>query len=367
LDFAKWALSTLGLPSGAKILDPWSGSGTTAAACAALGLTSCNFDLSPVMVILGRARLSSEEDFQSTILVLEELYKGFKSNESVSFETIGARLRCRERTTSAVFSICLAALYPLARELLKDQKTKNPTWYRKDTSLGDVSLSASWLFDRWVGLVNDLDQWSSQTRDLRKAAATRFAEADSRKLPLANASQDGFLTSPPYLTRIDYVHATLPEFLLLEAFCGSQEKRRLRELMIGSPLTTGRFDGGAKIDSLYVNTVLDAVADHSSKASSTYYLSFIKRYFIGLEVSVAEISRTLKSGGRGCIVVQSSHYKEIEIDLTKAVAEIAGSFGLELFLTAEFGSLRSISLVNTRAHEAAKAPKSEFALFFRKE
>jgi len=78
------------------------------------------------------------------------------------------------------------------------------------------------------------------------------------------------------------------------------------------------------------------------------------------------IAKVLKVGGRGCLVVQSSHYKEIEIDLAKAVISLATDLGLRHIETVEFISKRSMSLVNTRAHEEARKPKAESAVFLQR-
>lgn len=79
------------------------------------------------------------------------------------------------------------------------------------------------------------------------------------------------------------------------------------------------------------------------------------------------IAKVLKGGARGCMVVQSSNYKEIKVDLARAVISLGDELGLRHETTFEFDTRRSISLVNSRAHHEARKPKSESAVFFRKE
>ncbi|MEL6324215.1 MAG: DNA methyltransferase, partial [Pseudomonadota bacterium] len=55
--FASEILKSASLPEGAKILDPWNGSGTTTYAADRLGFNAVGLDLNPVMVIVARARL----------------------------------------------------------------------------------------------------------------------------------------------------------------------------------------------------------------------------------------------------------------------------------------------------------------------
>ena len=71
LDFAEWALRELRLSNDALILDPWNGSGTTAAACARLRVSCKGYDINPVMVHLGRARVASNADFDEAAELID--------------------------------------------------------------------------------------------------------------------------------------------------------------------------------------------------------------------------------------------------------------------------------------------------------
>jgi DNA modification methylase len=55
--FASSILRTSGLSSESTVLDPWNGSGTTTYAASKLGIPTIGFDINPVMVVVGRARL----------------------------------------------------------------------------------------------------------------------------------------------------------------------------------------------------------------------------------------------------------------------------------------------------------------------
>lgn len=79
------------------------------------------------------------------------------------------------------------------------------------------------------------------------------------------------------------------------------------------------------------------------------------------------IEKVLKNGAMGCMVVQSSHYKEIEIDLASVIISLGAELGLRHYSTTEFNTRRSISLVNSRAHADARKPEGESAVFFKKE
>src|SRR5215204_4701060 len=59
--FVEDIVSTLRVPQGGLIIDPWNGAGTTTAAAAELGLPARGFDINPAAVMIGRARLLGPE------------------------------------------------------------------------------------------------------------------------------------------------------------------------------------------------------------------------------------------------------------------------------------------------------------------
>ena len=366
LNFAEWALEELGLPDGALIIDPWNGSATTAAACARSGVSFYGYDISPVMVHLGRARVASAIDFDDAKELIGTVDEIVKTGKTTSVAEIGSAFRELPVSSESAHSIAIAALFPIARRLLVKSKTKNPSWFKKGADLRDEVLQRDELFSTWKTLLDDVALWRSTQEDA-DGVSIIIERGDSRKSLGRKDAFDGLLTSPPYLTRLDYVQATLPEFLLLKEFETVPDIQRLRRSMLGSPLTSGRPTHSVDRLPGRIRALLDRIANHESKASDAYYHRFFSTYFVDLHASMRNIGKVLKSGASGCIVVQSSHYKEIEVDLVSAVKLLGEVVGLTHIKTVGFDSRRSMSLVNSRAHADARKPKSEFAIFLRKE
>lgn len=366
VDFAIWALEKLELPDGALVLDPWNGSGTTAAACARLGISCRGYDINPVMVHLGRARVASKTDFEDAFELVDMTVDALDPIEFPTVSQVGRAFKELPVCSESAHSLAITALFPLARRLLRDRKTKNPSWFRKSAALKDVRLVERDLRESWASSLADVALWRSAQDDINGFLIS-VERGDSRKFIGRRDAFHGLLTSPPYLTRLDYVHATLPEFLLLQEFDSTPDIQRLRRSMLGTPLTSDR--PAHSLDRLPgdIKRLLRSIETHDSKASATYYRRFFSTYFVDLQTSIRNINRVLKSGARGCLVVQSSHYKEIEIDLAAAVISMAREAGLAHIETVEFGSRRSMSAVNSRAHEDARKPKSELAVFLGKE
>lgn len=366
LDFAEWALGELKLFPGALVIDPWNGSGTTAAACARFGVSCQGFDINPVMVHLGRARVASSVDFEEAEELISAVDEVMGGDQFIDLRTVGSAFRELPVSNESAHSVAIAALFPYARDLLSVSKTKNPSWFKKGATFDGSPLAKGELFASWRSLLLDVSLWRSTEED-PDGVAISIERGDSRKSLGRKDAFDGILTSPPYLTRLDYVQATLPEFLLLREFDTVPNMLRLRRSMLGSPLTSERPARSLERLPTDIRELLSRIETHASKASASYYHRFFSTYFVDLQASIRNIGKVLKEGALGCMVVQSSHYKEIEVDLASAIVSLGEEFGLRRHLTIEFDSRRSMSLVNSRAHEKARKPKSEFAVFFRKE
>jgi hypothetical protein len=239
LEFAEWALQEMAIPSGGLIVDPWNGSGTTAAACARSGYSFQGYDINPVMVHLGRARVASAADFIEAQEILDTVQEIMGRSRTTTFRRIGTAFREIPVTNEAAHSIAIAALFPYARKVLVAEKTRNPAWYRKGAQLHHLILERGEIFETWKSLLLQVELWRS-TQDDPDGVAIAIERGDSRKSLGRKDAFDGILTSPPYLTRLDYVQATLPEFLILGEFDSVPDLQRLRRSMLGSPLTTGR-------------------------------------------------------------------------------------------------------------------------------
>lgn len=317
------------------------------------------------MVHLGRARVGSSVDFQEADELIDTIRKIVKSVDQVTIASIGDVFRDLPVSNEVAHSIAISALFPYARKLLGANKTKNPSWYKKGASFDQFDLEREHFFREWKKLLRELSLWRSTQEDA-SGVAVSIERGDSRKPLGRREAFDGLLTSPPYLTRLDYVQATLPELLLLAEFDAVPNMERLRRSMLGSPLTSERPEQSVNRLPSGIRELLCRIAAHPSKASATYYYRFFSTYFVDLQASIKNVSKVLKGGSRGCMVVQSSSYKEIEVDLAGAVVSLIEEYGLSHKNTIECGSRRSISLINSRAHAEARKPKNEAAVFFRK-
>src|SRR5205085_12623153 len=147
-----------------------------------------------------------------------------------------------------------------------------------------------------------------------EAPVTNLAtKADIKALPLKDASVDRIITSPPYLTRIDYAMSTMPEMYL---FGDGEVLTAVRHQTMGAPVITKEEKQQKEEWGTLCNEVLDKIKRHSTKAAKSYYWKNIVQYFMDADAALDALMQVLKPRGKGLLVVQSSYFKEVEINLS---------------------------------------------------
>jgi SAM-dependent methyltransferase len=367
-DFAAWALEHMGAKRGQRVLDPWNGSGTTTTAARALGAESVGIELSPVLVSVARARLAPRTDSGKLARYFHELSDCEQTPLVNPIKQLAdwyhrCIIACELNTHGPAASLALCCLFPAVREVHRSLRTSNPSWYSRSPEIAacvdgiELSPGAALLAAEAVAKLHG-------NGIPGRGPAPRLVQTDIRRIELEANSFDYILTSPPYLTRLDYVQATYPELLLMKEINGALDLDALRKSMIGSPLT----DHVAPSETLpaRVKGVLERIKSHSSKASSTYYHRFFSAYFNGMELAFARVLPAVRRGGGICLVVQPSYYKDIYVDLPTLMAEMIAPVGFSLEEFMDFDARSSMASVNSRATSEARKPLHETALFFSK-
>lgn len=129
VEFAEWALGELGLTDGAIVFDPWNGSGTTSAACARRRLSCNGYDINPVMVHLGRARVASRNKISEANSLVDQTEEILQNCSVITVQRIARAFNALPVGDETVRSAAIASLFPLSKELYPVAKSKNPAWY----------------------------------------------------------------------------------------------------------------------------------------------------------------------------------------------------------------------------------------------
>ncbi len=176
---------------------------------------------------------------------------------------------------------------------------------------------------------------------------------DARSMPLADASVDLVVTSPPYANAIDYMRAH--KFSLVWLGSSIPELSALRGEYIGSeragpPRDTALPERPGRV-------VRQLAARDAAKSR------VLRKYFVEMRDVLGEIGRVLRGDSVAVIVVGTSTMREIDVQTHRCLADIARSIGLDVvgiaeraldrnrrMMPARFGG-RKDSLIEKRMHE----------------
>jgi len=378
--FARWALQSMEAKPSSRVYDPWNGAGTTTFAAAAMGAMATGLDLNPSMVIISKARsaqrlgalelLERAESLQSfprgrpPSLTADDPLEGFFNGNTVQAirrverALIDGHVPCDfggdMSDLSEVHALIYTLLFRVCREAAK-QKPSNPTWRQKPKVQSDLSADA--LLDATRRHASLMKSYIVNRADVESVATRR---GDARVDYLATDPFDVLLTSPPYLTRIDYAIKMGLELAVL-----GLRPDALRHQMLGTPLTSHRQDEEA----VPVETaeILRQIREHKSKASATYYDRFFRSYFVDYDKSLSVISSNAALGAIAGFVVQNSYYKQHAIDLAGITSKMMSRHGWEEVRRENFAVFHSLANRNVASRSYLKAKKYEesFIIFRR--
>jgi SAM-dependent methyltransferase len=367
--FATAALRSLELSSKALVLDPWLGSGTTALAAARLGLTPLGVDLNPFAVLLSRAKLASLADAERLVFEARRIValasqarnpRGAVSDKDPLSRWLPAQPAGFVRRVQLLLSPELPAqcdspalnaclLLSAAKAAVKFSSRapgSNPTWTRPGAKR---AVRVGTLSDAFLNAAESLATALRVNGCGDAIHNARFAVSDARRLPFANKSVDAIVTSPPYCTRIDYAVQTMIELAVLGVGSPDTFADLRRELMGTTMLRKDVSTHCATEWPRSVRAFLEAVKRHPTHRSEQYYFRNFQQYFDDAQLALREIARVLKPNARALVVLQTSYYKELEIDLPLLFGELAESAGLAATKVGEVPIRRVMATLNRRA------------------
>ncbi|MGG1398958.1 DNA methyltransferase [Bacillus salipaludis] len=381
-NFVEDMLDFMGAEGDTIVLDPWMGSGTTALVSQKRGIKALGIEINPVMVIFSKAKSANLLDCDIKEICLDiidyslnisltedEFLNNEDSLEYVNKKYLNSlnKIRlaideiCKKLSTTifdkdlldSIKSFFYSVLFRCLRTVGNYKKGKNPTWLVNEVpEVTAEEINVNQLFSQYVvSMINDL-QNSFNDIFSKECTNPSILEGDSRSMPIEDESVDLIVTSPPYLTRIDYAVSTKPELLFLgKNFFGFD---KIRRATMGAPVIA---DKNIKVNEKWGEIVLSflkEVENHPTKASRSYYLPIFLQYFRDMYESLNEIKRVLKQNGQACLVVQSSYFKDIEAKLGDMYVDMATSLGFEAEIIKREEIKNHIAHVNSKSSQYVK-------------
>lgn len=365
--FVRAAIDAIGLTESAHVLDPWGGSGTTGLVCQTLGVQSTLVDINPVVAHFSSARIGKSNIDEKTANKLRKLllssFENAEPNKSqltdvfgkaanavhslkniapefLAEQSVGSNRRAVGTALNSQYSIILAAILSAARICSGTFTGSNPTWPQAPrsgaTRTSEVETVA---LDRLDAMLGELHEKSSG------AKVSQFI-ANSASLPFSSNTFDAVITSPPYLTRIDYAMAMLPELI---CYFDTKDVRQLRSECMGTPAIRATQPQKNLAWGNLCLDVLSSVEHHQSYAAKNYYHKTMVQYFYDAYKSLKEIRRVLNKGGIALLVVQNSYFKDLEIPLAEIYIDMAMHHFGGAEIIARQPVARSLCNINSKA------------------
>ncbi|MBL8277553.1 MAG: hypothetical protein JNL93_12700 [Pelomonas sp.] len=233
---------------------------------------------------------------------------------------------------AALSGAAFIVLSEVLREALRPLRGTNPSWFSRPRHKEQlVQLDRAELHSLLLRAVAGLE---ASSKSAPNARPDHFQWPDLRvcdsRQNLANLGKFNLaITSPPYCTRIDYAVATIPEQLALGELDEIGFLALRREIM-GSVVTEKHSSGPPEVSpTSLLGRTLTAIQNHPTKAAGTYYSRYFSKYFDDLLRSISQLTSVIENG-HIAVVVQSSYFKDVKIDLSGIVTEAMLAKGLTL-------------------------------------
>jgi len=353
-------INILGLSTGAKLLDPFCGSGTTLVEAAHRGIEALGTDLNPLAVFisnakLGALKLSPAELRRSLHRLSRDARRAYVSDDTgVRFEYLSAWFEEKPLQQIEALRKCIEAedadfrpfFLIVASNLLRDFSLQNPA---------DLRIRRRASANQTEHFVDAFTRSAEAAIDRLEAALTiigpvenvgRAFVCDNRYIDahLPEVNFDGAITSPPYATALPYIDTQRLSLVWLELLSPS-EIRSVEGDLIGSR-EMGPAEKRGTLEALISNSA--ALPDNEA----TFCMNLQKalgpddgfrrvampmlmyRYFNLMSQTFEGVGRAMKAGARFALIVGHNHTqlggRRFEIDTPAHLASLAIHRGWEV-------------------------------------
>jgi DNA modification methylase len=337
-----------------KILDPFSGSGTTVLTSSLLGHSAVGIEVNPFLHFTSEIKTKSWNVSSKEIVNdLDNLIRnsrpgsfskleGFSTftnrdgldkwlfNTSVLrrfnnvVEIIDKEIR-PESSSLFLFASLIAAMD--CSNVKKDGKGVRYKKNWKDIAYSGADFERSFK-ELILRIIADIEVSPISPKNVAKIYLS-----DSRtKLGDKNFKEDDFdlvITSPPYLNSFDYTDIYRPELFLGGFVNDNAELQKLRHQTLRSH---AQIDWNPKIvyHSNYLRKFRDMVSANKEQLWSKRIPLMIEAYFDDLSIVLQDIKLRMKKGGQIWLVVSTSAYAGVHIPVDLIIGELGHELGLHL-------------------------------------
>lgn len=335
------------LGEGSWVLDPFCGGGTTLLACKELGINSRGYDILPFSVFLSNVKVKTYNSRE-----LRQQLKNFgKNNGSVprntSLPDIGIANKAFSRDVKKELLILRHKIRKIRNPEVKDfymlgllsilESVSNTSKSGGFLRITKRRVSGKDVLPRYLSrieaMINDVEKFNDT---LRFPAVKSHAEvSDSRQLS-TQRKYDAIITSPPYPNRHDYTRIYGLE-MIFNFIRDNDELKQIRYDTLRSHVEAKKkFEAKDYKQPAIINRIITRVK--KAGLNNSKIPEMISGYFEDMFLSLSQMQRCLKRGGKIALVVSNVRFGGINIPVDQLLAQIGEQAGLSIdaILTARY-------------------------------
>ncbi|MCD6435592.1 MAG: hypothetical protein J7L15_04325, partial [Clostridiales bacterium] len=337
-------LDEFGIDSKSKVLDPFSGCGTTLVACAYRGVKSVGIEISPLLCIVARIkarrwnieklRNSFELEYLSfnrkkTNLVFYEYFKKAYS-EKILKQLLELSSFIKSLDDDEVKDFYTIGLLSILEDISKIRKHGSHYRYLDNSkSVGLQKLNINIISED----VNVYDIFIDSLRKIygdicvvggNPKRTTKIINSSSLNTKLKSQSIDAIITSPPYLNRNNYIAQQKAELDILDLVTDKLQYKSLVKSTFRSH-TDSNLAGEPRSKHKEINLIIENMELASGNNPKIPHM--ICGYFDDLEASLKESYRLLKPGSKSAFVVGNTRWGGVVVPIDHILAQFAERIG----------------------------------------
>jgi len=346
-------------PSGAIILDPFAGVGTTLLEGMKRGCDVIGFEINPYAALVCKAKLSAAElrlsKLRAVIQDLEHLHDIVETKANCPSSRPPANFTTRSRFLSLAVEREVLLLQDfingieggVIRDLLRvalgsilvavSNYSYEPSLCRR-SSVGKENILHADVINMFKSKLQQMEldilflqrhmRQLGHLPSARLHTSSYLAAADV----LPPHCVDMLITSPPYLNNYHYVRNTRPHLHWLSLVEDNNDLKRIEEESFGKFWQSVRASApmGLSFDLPELSALLDTIRQRNSEKGvygGSGWANYAATYFNDCETFFSITRRLMKPGGRAAIVIGNSILQGVHVETDRYMAKIAGLHG----------------------------------------
>lgn len=338
----RWAILKYTKP-GENILDPFCGSGTTLVEARLLNRNSYGLDIDPLGRLITKVKctplnIPKLEKEKNQILEKIKLM-----NKTFELPTIPNIQHWFTEQATRDLSIIKHFVFEIDNENIRDFfKVCFSSIIRKSSNADDQSqktyvsrkvikkpANAKLLFEKTVNRY--IDAMKLYVENCSKKVISKIIEYDAKDIKVSQISKknktpiDLAITSPPYITAVDYMLVMKLEYYWLDLI-GPSDFLNYKAKYIGTDrFSVSQYKDLKKTDNLRLNKLLRRIYDKDRKKA---YITY--KYFEDMGKNIETVYKILKKKAHYCIVVGDNMVVDINIPIHEILIDYGKKVGFNL-------------------------------------